>query len=42
MITAKLSGVQLEEVVVEAGTELDKKLLKEAPLMQFPILEIEG
>ena len=41
MIVAKMSGITLEEVVIEeAGSDMDKKLLSKSPLGTYPMLEV--
>lgn len=41
MIIAKHTGTKIEEEVVEKGSDTEKKLLKDAPLAMFPMLEIK-
>ena len=42
MIIAKLVAAKIEEEVVEKGSDAEKKLLKDAPLALFPMLEIKA
>jgi glutathione S-transferase len=42
MIVANLCKVQIEEVVVASGSELDKKLTAEPSFGTYPILELDA
>ena len=42
MIVANLCNVNVQEVIVEAGSELDKKLTAAPHLGSYPILEIDA
>ena len=41
MIISNLVKAKVEEEVVEKGSDTEKKLLKDAPLALFPMLEIK-
>ena len=42
MIISNLVKAKVEEEVVEKGSDTEKKLLKDAPLALFPMLEIKS
>jgi glutathione S-transferase len=41
MIVADLAGVQLQEVIVQKGSDLEKQIEKKNPIGTFPVLEID-